>query len=43
MCPVRAGQVLFELGGIPENMAYKALKRASRKMPLKTTIVKLIF
>lgn len=43
MCPVRAGQILFELGGVSDYIAFKALKRAGKKMPVKTVVVKLIF
>jgi ribosomal protein L16/L10AE len=43
MCPIRAGQVIFEISNVVADMSYKALKRASCKLPFKTTIIKLIF
>lgn len=43
MCPVRMGQVIFELSGVSKIEAQKALKRASLKIPFKTKIVKLLF
>ena len=36
---VKPGRVLFELAGIPEDQAKEALKLASDKLPLATTIV----
>lgn len=43
MCPVRAGQILYELGGGSFNNSYKALFKAATKLPLKTKIIKLIY
>lgn len=43
MCPVKAGQIIYELGGVPEVVALKALARASKKIPFKSCFVKLIF
>ncbi|KKU52503.1 MAG: 50S ribosomal protein L16 [Candidatus Ryanbacteria bacterium RIFCSPHIGHO2_12_FULL_47_12b] len=37
--PVRPGRILFEIDGIPENLAREALKRASAKLPIKTRFV----
>jgi large subunit ribosomal protein L16 len=37
---VRPGTILFELGGVTEEMAMAAFKKASHKISLKTTIVK---
>jgi len=36
---VRAGRVLFEVDGVPEDVARAALRKASMKMPVKTKIV----
>lgn len=36
---VRAGRILFELGGVEVGLAKGALERASRKLPLKTKII----
>lgn len=43
MTPIRSGQIIFELSGVGAIMAFKALKRASFKIPFKTKIVKLLF
>jgi large subunit ribosomal protein L16 len=37
---VRPGTILFELGGVTEEMAMAAFKKAGHKISLKTTIVK---
>jgi len=37
---VKPGRVLFELGGVPEDVAKEALTLASHKLPIKTKIVK---
>jgi large subunit ribosomal protein L16 len=37
--PVRAGRVLFEIGGVPEATAKEALRLASFKLPVKSRIV----
>ncbi len=37
---VRKGQILFEIDGIPEDVAEKALTLASRKLPVQTALVK---
>lgn len=36
---VRAGRVLFEVDGVPEDTAREALRKAGMKMPVKTKIV----
>jgi large subunit ribosomal protein L16 len=38
--PVKPGRILFEMDGIPEDVAREALRRASRKLPIKTKFVK---
>lgn len=38
--PVKPGRVLFELDGIPEELAKEALKKAGAKLPIKTKIIK---
>ncbi len=40
--PVRKGRVLFEIDGVPEDVARVALRRANDKMPLKTKFIKAI-
>lgn len=37
---VKPGRVLFEVGGISEDVANEALRLASHKLPIKTKIVK---
>jgi|SRR5579863_230486 large subunit ribosomal protein L16 len=37
---VRPGRVMFEVGGVPEEMARNALRRAAAKLGLKTRFVK---
>ena len=36
---VRAGQILFEIGGLPTETAREALGRASKKLPVRTGLV----
>ena len=36
---VRPGRVLFEIGGLPENVSREALVLATRKLSLKTRII----
>ena len=43
MSPIRAGQILYEVSGVNCSIAFKALKRASFKIPFKTKITKLFF
>jgi large subunit ribosomal protein L16 len=38
-CPVRPGQIMFEIGGIPAEVARGALARCAYKMPIKTKFV----
>lgn len=37
---VRPGRVMFELSGVPEQVAVEAMRRASHKMPMKCRFVK---
>jgi large subunit ribosomal protein L16 len=37
--PVKPGQILFEIGGMPEEMARQAMAKAAYKMPIKTKFV----
>ncbi len=37
---VKPGRVMFEVAGVPEDMAREAFRRASHKLPVKTKIVK---
>lgn len=36
---VKPGRILFEIGGLPEDIAVEALKRGAQKFPVKTRIV----
>lgn len=36
---VKPGRVMFELSGVPEDMAREALRKAAHKLPIKTKIV----
>ncbi len=37
--PVRPGRIVFEMSGIPAELAEEALKLAAYKLPLKTKFV----
>ena len=37
---VKPGRVMFELAGVDERLAKEALRLASRKLPIKTRVVK---
>jgi large subunit ribosomal protein L16 len=37
---VKPGRVMFEVAGVPEDMAREAFRRAGHKLPIKTKIVK---
>lgn len=37
---VKPGRVMFEIGGVPEEVAREALRLASHKLPIKTKMVK---
>ena len=36
---VKPGKIMFEIGGVPDDLAKKALKKASDKLPIRTKIV----
>jgi len=38
--PVRSGRILFEIGGVDDNLAAEALRLAGHKLPIKTKIIK---
>jgi large subunit ribosomal protein L16 len=40
VAPVRQGQVMFEIGGVDEDIAKQALLRVSHKMPVRCRFVK---
>ena len=37
---VKAGRVMFEIGGVPEATAREALRLASYKLPIHTKVIK---
>lgn len=40
VAPVKRGKVLFEVGGVSEEVALEALRLASAKLPVRTKIIK---
>lgn len=40
VCPVKPGRVIFELGGVSEELAVKIFRKASDKLPVKTKFIK---
>ena len=40
VAPVKRGKVMFEIAGVPEEIAREALRLASHKLPVKTKFVK---
>lgn len=43
MSPVQKGQVIYELSGVSWRTSFKALSRASVKLPFRSRIVRLLF
>jgi large subunit ribosomal protein L16 len=39
VAPVKAGRLLFEMGGVTKEIAFEALRLASHKLPVKTRII----
>lgn len=39
VAPVKAGRMLFEMGGVTKEIAFAALRLAAHKLPVKTQIV----
>jgi large subunit ribosomal protein L16 len=39
VCPIRSGRVIFEVQGVPEELAKEALSLAAAKLPFKTRIM----
>ncbi len=39
VCPIQPGKVLFELGGVPEDLAREAFTLAAAKLSVQTTFV----
>ena len=36
---IKPGHILFEISGVPQSVAYEAMKKASYKLPIKTKFV----
>ena len=39
VAPVLPGRILFEIGGVPEELAKEALRLAAQKLPVKTKFI----
>ena len=39
VCPVKPGRIIFEFGGISEEIAREVFKKASEKLPIRTKFV----
>jgi large subunit ribosomal protein L16 len=39
VAPVKAGSLLYEIGGVPKEMAVQALKSGSNKLPIDTRVI----
>ena len=37
---VKPGRIIFEISGVPENVAREAMRKAGHKLPMKTKLVK---
>ncbi len=37
--PIKPGRIIFEVDGVPKDLAEKALKEAGRKFPIKTKVI----
>ncbi len=37
--PIKPGRILFEMDGVPKNLAEEAMRRASYKLPVKTKFI----
>ncbi|HVZ67137.1 MAG TPA: 50S ribosomal protein L16 [Patescibacteria group bacterium] len=40
VAPIKLGRVLFEMAGVPEDVAREALRLASYKLPMKSSFIK---
>jgi len=39
VAPIKAGRIIYEIGGAPEDIAKQALARAAHKMPMRVRFV----
>ncbi len=42
-CRIKPGRILFDLDGVPEDVAKEALEKASAKLPIKTKFIKRVW
>jgi large subunit ribosomal protein L16 len=43
VCPIKAGQIVYELGGLSANKSRMALFKAGHKLPVRTSVISLIY
>lgn len=43
MCPVKKGQIIFELSDVGKLLSLRALSKASSKLPFRTKVIRLFF
>ncbi len=43
ICPIKQGQILYELSGVSSYVSLRALYKAGTKMPVKTKVVSLMY
>lgn len=43
VCPVRQGQIIYEISGVSSFFAHLALKKAADKMPFRCSVIKLVY
>lgn len=39
VAPVKPGRIMFELGGVPEELAREAMRKAAHKLPVQTKFI----
>lgn len=43
VCPIKKGQIIYELSGIPEYKSFIALSKAADKLPMKCKVISLTY
>ena len=43
VCPIRSGQIVYEISGVALHLARLALKKAADKMPFRCAVVRLVY
>lgn len=41
VCPLKKGKIVYEVSGVSERLAIKALKKCNQKMPFTSRVVKI--